>query len=166
MDWRTNKVLALAAAVVLVLGFGGGFLGAKAVDGGGQRATVDARGNPIPQTGMFDGWLSRFGHPRASNAPRAPLLKPAGFAVWRQRIETTGPNPRACVEFSRPLDPSKPYADYVLVSPDPGTPPAPMMGSAMNAAIVSGPSRWISSSRSFAMRSVNCSSVSPSCPPR
>lgn len=124
MDWRTNKVLALAAAVVLVLGFGGGFLVAKAIDGGGQRATVDARGNPIPQKGMFDGWLSRFGHPRAANAPRAPILKPAGFAVWRQRIETTGPNPRACVEFSRPLDPSKPYADYVLVSPDPGTPPA------------------------------------------
>lgn len=123
MDWRANKVLALAAAGILLAGFGGGFLVARAVDGGGHRATVDARGNPIPQKGLFSGW-NMFGKPRSASAPRAPMVKPAGFAVWRQRIDTTGPNPRACVEFTRPLDPSKPYADYVLVSPDPGVAPA------------------------------------------
>jgi len=124
MDWRANKVLAGIAAGILLLGFGGGFLVAKAVEGGGHRATVDARGNPIPHAGMFDGWSRMFGHPRGANAPRAPMLKPAGFAYWRQRIDTSSSNPKACAEFSRPLDPSKPYADYVLVSPDPGTPPA------------------------------------------
>ena len=30
------------------------------------------------------------------------------------------PSPRACVEMSRPLDPATSYADFVLVSPDPG----------------------------------------------
>lgn len=123
MDWRANKVLALGAAVVLLTGFGGGFLIAKITDGQPSRPTVDARGNPV-QAGMFDGWRSMFGRPRAANAPRPAPKKPAGFAVWRQRIDTTGANPKACIEFTRPLDPSKPYSDYILVSPDPGSAPA------------------------------------------
>ena len=41
------------------------------------------------------------------------------------------------------------------------TPPAPMIGSAKNAATVSGPSRRISSSSSAAQRVANSSSLSP-----
>jgi len=123
MDWRANKVLAVIAAGMLLAGFGGGFLVAKVTDGGPQRATLDAEGKPV-RGGLFDQWTSRFGRPRAANAPRAGLLKPAGFAVWKQYVDTSGPDPKACVEFTKPLDPSKPYADYVLVSPDPGRAPA------------------------------------------
>ncbi len=122
MDWRTNKVLAAAAAGVLLLGFGGGFLAAKTSEGMFSSPTVAADGKP--EKGLFSRWTSSFGKPRAADAPRRALRKPSGFAVWRQRIDTTGPAPRACVEFTRPLDPSKPYTDFVLVSPDPGTSPA------------------------------------------
>ena len=41
------------------------------------------------------------------------------------------------------------------------TPPAPITGSAMNAATVSGPSRWMSASRLAARRVENASSLSP-----
>ncbi|RZJ86558.1 MAG: alpha-2-macroglobulin family protein, partial [Brevundimonas sp.] len=36
----------------------------------------------------------------------------------------SGPEPKACIEMTRPLDASKSYADFVLVSPDPGVTPA------------------------------------------
>jgi uncharacterized protein YfaS (alpha-2-macroglobulin family) len=65
-----------------------------------------------------------FGKPRSASAPRAGLPKPANFAVWRQRIDTSTANPSACVQMSRRLDPGKTYSDYVLVSPDLGHTPA------------------------------------------
>jgi hypothetical protein len=46
------------------------------------------------------------------------------------------------------------------------TPPAPITGSAMNAATVSGPSARIIFSRLSAQRVANCSSVSPDWPKR
>ena len=44
------------------------------------------------------------------------------------------------------------------------TPPAPITGSAIMAATVSGSSRWISASRFSAIRVANCSSLSPGLP--
>jgi uncharacterized protein YfaS (alpha-2-macroglobulin family) len=116
MAWWQDRSLALGAVGALVVGFGGGFIVAKA-----SEAMHTAR----PATAESGGGLfSMFGHPRSANAPRRGLVKPEGFAVWRQRVDTSDASPKACVEFTRPLDASKSYADYVLVSPDPGRPPA------------------------------------------
>src|SRR5262249_51457727 len=38
--------------------------------------------------------------------------------------DTTGASPQACIEMTRPLDASRAFADYVLVSPDLGHAPA------------------------------------------
>ncbi|HQR90456.1 MAG TPA: hypothetical protein PLH31_14585, partial [Caulobacter sp.] len=67
---------------------------------------------------------SLFGKPRSANAPRRGIPKPEGFAVWQSRIDSSGADPMACVRMSKALDPSKPYADYVLISPDTGRTPA------------------------------------------
>jgi uncharacterized protein YfaS (alpha-2-macroglobulin family) len=103
----------------VVAAFGGGFLSAKAVDGlhlfGGKSATAQAEGAV--------GW-SLFGKPRGAGAPRRGAVKPEGFAVWRSRVDTSKADPQACIEMTRPLDPAKSYADYVLVSPELGTTPA------------------------------------------
>jgi hypothetical protein len=120
--WNDRKVaLGVAAAVGavgLLGGFGGGFFAAKLSDGGLGGAENGA-------TGERPGIISAmFGKPRDGGAPRAGLPRPQGFAVWRQRVDASGSEPKACVEFSRPLDASKSYGDYVLVSPDPGRPPA------------------------------------------
>lgn len=108
MDWWKDKRLVVAACAVLILGFTGGWLAAKGSEG--------LQGGGAPWAG--------FGHPRNAGAPRAGLPKPEGFAPWRQRVETTGADPKVCIEFTRPLDPSRSYGDFVLVSPDPGRPPA------------------------------------------
>jgi hypothetical protein len=113
MEWWKNRPLVLAAVGVLAVGFGGGFVAAKVSE-------------HLHLPGFFKegGFVNHFGKPRDAHAKRAGLPKPKGFAVWRERVDTTGAAPKACVEFSRPLDPSKDYADFVLVSPDPGRPPA------------------------------------------
>jgi hypothetical protein len=117
-----DRKLAIAAAVALTLaGFGAGAGAMRWVDShhlagagvGGALAEAE-HGLPWPF----------FGHPRSADAPRAGSAKPAGFAFWRSRIDTAGADPLACAELTRPLDPSKAYADYVLVSPDLGHPPA------------------------------------------
>ncbi len=107
----------VAAAVALAIGFSGGFLLGKGADGFGAKdpASAEAASGPA--------W-SLFGKPRAADAPRPDVPRPEGFAVWRTRLDTSGAAPLACVEMSRPLDPSKPYGDYVMVSPDPGRVPA------------------------------------------
>ncbi len=114
---RNRKILAAAVAAALVVGFGVGFLtaltGARHVAQPGNVAAVDT-GLPWPF----------FGHPRAAGARRAAPPKPAGFAVWKTRVDTTRSQPLACIQFSRPLDPSKAYSDFVLVSPETGGPPA------------------------------------------
>ncbi|NEX94411.1 alpha-2-macroglobulin [Caulobacter sp. 17J65-9] len=117
MEWWKNRPLVIGAVLVLAVGFGGGFLTAKAFQGGGAAA---AHGGLLKAA---SGFASGFGKPRDAKAPRASR-RPDGFAVWRQRIDTTTADPRVCVEFSRPLDPKASYGDFVLVSPDPGRPPA------------------------------------------
>ncbi len=51
-------------------------------------------------------------------------MKPDGFAIWKTRLDTSSPDPLACIEMTRDLDPSKSYGDFVLVSPDLGHAPA------------------------------------------
>ncbi len=113
-----GKTPAILAAVLVVAAFGGGFLTAKGVDGirllPPNVAGVDGAG---------DGW-SLFGKPRSAYAPRRGAPKPEGFAVWRTRVDASGVQPRACVEMTRPLDPSTSYADFVLVSPETESTPA------------------------------------------
>ena len=116
MEWLKQRPWLVAAAAALIVGFGGGFVVAKATD------PTHSKDSAHRNTGGLFG--IRFGHPRDAHAPRAGVPKPAGFAVWRQRVDTSGPDPKACIELTRPLDPKISYADYVLVSPDPGRPPA------------------------------------------
>ena len=112
IDWR-NRTLIASAAAVLISGFCVGFLVAKATGSAHTRdmaAVTDQGVLAGPATGLF-------GKPRDASAPRAGQAKPAGFDVWKQSLDTSGATPKACVQFSRPLDPSKPYGDYVVVSP-------------------------------------------------
>ncbi len=109
--------VAMAVAAALVVGFGGGF----AVGKGGLffGGTKPAGAESV----KGEAW-SLFGKPRSANAPRRGIPKPEGFAVWQTRVDTSGPDPLACVRMSKDLDPSKPYADFVLVSPDLGRQPS------------------------------------------
>ena len=114
-----RKLVIAALAAVALVGFGAGAATMRWLDhhhasGAGGSAVSSDAGLPWPF----------FGHPRDANAPRAGAPKPAGFAFWRSRIDTSNPDPAACAELTRPLDPTKTYADYVLVSPDLGHPPA------------------------------------------
>ncbi|HEY3813207.1 MAG TPA: alpha-2-macroglobulin [Caulobacteraceae bacterium] len=113
MAWWNDRPLVVGAIGAVVIGFGGGFIVAKATE------TLHSK---TESTG--GGLFSMFGHPRSAHARRAGLPKPEGFAVWRQRVDTSDANAKACVEFTRPLNPQLVYSDYVLVSPDPGRPPA------------------------------------------
>ncbi|MBX3481673.1 MAG: alpha-2-macroglobulin family protein [Caulobacter sp.] len=128
MNFRMPKALsptlAIVAAAALALGFGGGYVTANGgLFGGGKSsgsvATVDADG----RTPGALPW-NLFGKPRGANAPRRGIPKPDGFAVWRTRLDTSAEQPKACIELSKPLDASKSYSDFVLVSPDLGGTPA------------------------------------------
>lgn len=113
-----DRRLAVAAAI--------GLVAAAFAAGAGTMRWVDARhagGGGLAQADHGLAWPF-FGHPRSASAPRAGVAKPDGFAFWRSRIDTSSPDALACAELTRPLDASKAYADYVLVSPDLGHPPA------------------------------------------
>jgi uncharacterized protein YfaS (alpha-2-macroglobulin family) len=114
---RRHAVIGATAVACLVLGFGGGILAA----GGFGRPEAANAGEGLETRGVT--W-SLFGHPRDANARRAAAPKPAGFAVWKTRIDSSGAQPWACIEMTRSLDPGKAYADYVLVSPEAGGAPA------------------------------------------
>jgi uncharacterized protein YfaS (alpha-2-macroglobulin family) len=120
--WRrmlARRFPAVWAAGLVLAAFGGGVLTAGALDGvlpGGAPAAVS--GEPAAE-----GW-SLFGRPRAKDARRPGPARPEGFAVWRSRIDSSGPDPKACIEMSRTLDPAKAYGDFVLVSPELSTKPA------------------------------------------
>src|SRR5437016_5429309 len=109
-----NMVAVVVAAVML--SFGGGFLVAKGIDG----AFGSHAGPGTPGASLW----SMFGKPRSADAPRRGIPKPEGFAVWKTRLDTSGAQPQACIEMSKPLDPAKSYADFVMVSPDLGHAPA------------------------------------------
>ncbi len=130
IDWQ-NRTLIASAAAVLISGFCVGFLTAKATDGisgkGEVAAVAEAPGKPA--TGLF-------GKVRDKNARRAGDDKPSGFDSWKQRLDTSGDTPKACVQFSRPLDPAKPYGDFVLVSP--ALPSAPAVSAKGDELCVSG----------------------------
>ncbi|WP_370689785.1 alpha-2-macroglobulin [Phenylobacterium sp.] len=123
--WRTfgrrmtqGRGPVVLAGVLIIVAFGSGFLTAKGVDILSIPRAAVSGGEVLP-----GGW-SLFGRPRAADAPRRGEPMPEGFAVWRTRVDTTGAQPRACVEMSRPLDPEASYGDFVLVSPDLGETPA------------------------------------------
>jgi uncharacterized protein YfaS (alpha-2-macroglobulin family) len=117
-----NWIIAALVAIGIV-GFAGGAVTMRLADGGSLFGPANAGGGPWAQIEHGVAWPF-FGHPRAANAARAAPPKPDGFAVWTQRIDTSQADPVACVRMTRPLDPSKTYADYVLVSPDIGHAPA------------------------------------------
>src|SRR5690606_7463383 len=100
--WRrvlSRRLPAAWAAALVAAAFGGGVLTAAALDGIlPQRADGAVASEPAA-----DGWRL-FGRPRAKDAPRGGPAKPEGFAIWRTRIDSTGPEPRACIEMSRALD--------------------------------------------------------------
>jgi len=109
---HVDRRITTAGLGILLAGFLGGFVFAKATDA----LNVGKPG----AISLFSG----FGHPRGATAPRRGIPKPEGFAPWRQVVDSSGADPRACVEFTRPLDPRRSYADFVLISPDPGRAPA------------------------------------------
>ena len=113
-----NRTWAAAAIAALVVAFLGGFLAAKGLDGAFAHRGAGAQ---TAETGSI--W-SLFGKPRAAGAPRRGIPKPDGFAVWKTRLDTSATQPLACIELTRPLDPGKPYSDFVLVAPELGHPPA------------------------------------------
>src|SRR5437762_13918366 len=102
-----DRKLAIALAIVAVIvAFGAGagtmrWMDTHKAGAGGSTAQAE-RGLPWPF----------FGHPRDANAPRAGIPKPSGFAFWRSRIDTANPDPAACAELTRPLDPGNTYADF------------------------------------------------------
>lgn len=114
---RTSKAPAAVVAGLVIAAFGGGYLTANGLEGVWPQAKGEAASPGA------SAW-SLFGKPRDARAPRRGIPKPEGFAVWRTRIDTSRAEPMACVELTRPLDPAKAYADFVLVSPDLGHAPA------------------------------------------
>jgi uncharacterized protein YfaS (alpha-2-macroglobulin family) len=114
-----RKLVVAAVAAVALAAFGAGAGTMRWLDSHHPAGPAGS----VAETARGLAWPF-FGHPRAAGAPRAGAPKPAGFAFWRSRIDTSKPDPVACAELTRPLDPTKAYADYVLVSPDLGHPPA------------------------------------------
>jgi uncharacterized protein YfaS (alpha-2-macroglobulin family) len=110
-----NRTALISAAAALAVGFGGGFLVAKAPTG----PTQATPGAAAP--GFAWPW---FGKLRPANAPRGAPAKPEGFAVWTTRVDTTGAEPLACVRMTRPLDPAASYGDFVQITPSLDKPPA------------------------------------------
>ncbi|MFZ5668506.1 MAG: alpha-2-macroglobulin family protein [Pseudomonadota bacterium] len=117
--WRLP--VGAVAAIALAAGFGGGLVTAAALGGFGGKA---GGGSVATGEAQKPSLWSMFGKPRAANAPRRGIPRPEGFAVWKTRLDTSKPEPLACIEMTRPLDPGKAYADFVLVSPDLGGQPA------------------------------------------
>jgi uncharacterized protein YfaS (alpha-2-macroglobulin family) len=103
----------IAAVIAVVVAFGGGLLAGKTLG----PHTVSSSGEQV------SAWPS-FGKPRSAGARRAGESRPDGFAVWKNRVDTSGPEPKACIQMSKPLDASKSYSDYVLISPETGATPA------------------------------------------
>ncbi len=117
-----DRRMVIAAAVgVGVLCFAGGAATMRLADAKGWFAP-SASGN-LAQADQGMSWPF-FGKPRSANAPRLAPPKPAGFAVWTSNTDTSHPDAAACIRMTRPLDASKTYSDFVLVSPDLGHPAA------------------------------------------
>jgi uncharacterized protein YfaS (alpha-2-macroglobulin family) len=125
MPKGVGPTVAIAVAAALALGFGGGWVAAKSggLFTGGKNDSSVAGVSADGRTPGATPW-SLFGKPRGVNAARRGIAKPDGFAVWRTRLDTGANEPKACIELSKPLDASKSYSDFILVSPDLGGTPA------------------------------------------
>jgi len=121
-----SPTVAVVAAAMLALAFGGGYVAATTGIFTGGKSGPEGSVATVEKNGRSPGALAwnLFGKPRGANAPRRGIPKPDGFAVWRTRLDTSASEPKACVEMSRELDAAKSYSDYVLVSPDLGGTPA------------------------------------------
>ncbi len=113
----SSRLPTLVAVFVALSAFAGGVVATKAFEGP-ARTAVSTAGEPGTSI-----W-GLFGKPRAADARRRGIPKPAGFAVWRTRVDVAGAQPKACIQMSRPLDPTKAYGDFVLISPELETKPA------------------------------------------
>lgn len=100
-----NRNTVLATSVALLVGlWGGAVLG-----------RVSA-GAPIMSFAQL-GTVGAQERARAADAPRAGVVLAEGMAFHRLRTEMNQANPRACLEFTRPLDPGVNYADYLSMEP-------------------------------------------------
>ncbi|MET0293738.1 MAG: hypothetical protein ABW042_01885, partial [Phenylobacterium sp.] len=97
---RAARLPAVATLALVIAGFGGGVVAAN-VFGGGH-----ASGPAGAEAERGEVW-SLFGKPRSADAKRGGPKKPEGFAIWRTRVDSTGAEPRACIEMSRALDPAR-----------------------------------------------------------
>ncbi|MDP1629973.1 MAG: alpha-2-macroglobulin [Caulobacter sp.] len=130
-DWRLP--VGAIAAIAMAAGFGGGLITATVLGGG-----FGGKSDSVATTAERGSVWSMFGKPRAANAPRRGIPKPDGFAVWKTRLDTSKPEPLACIEMTRPLDSGKAYADFVLISPDTGGQPAVSVNTANKAELCIG----------------------------
>lgn len=105
VGWDRNRNAVLAAAVALVAGLWGGAVLGQTGAGGLRRPAAVAFGTSGPEV------------IRAANAPRAAAEAVRGMAWINTRIDVSGSNPRACLEFSRPLAANTNYADYIRIEP-------------------------------------------------
>lgn len=112
----SNRALAVAGVLALAVGFGGGFLSSQLVS---ERAAAQSEAH----AGKGFEWPF-FGKPRRADAERPGPQRPREFAVWRSRVDTSTPDPRACIELSRALNPERSYGDFVQVAPELPTKPA------------------------------------------
>lgn len=100
-----NRQTVLATSIALLIGlWGGAVLG-----------RVSA-GAPVMSFAQL-GTVGAQERPRNANAPRAGVILAEGMAFHRLRTEMNQAEPRACLEFTRPLDPSVNYADYLAMEP-------------------------------------------------
>lgn len=106
-----NWIVAAVAGAAAVAGLGGGYLiGRAAPDPGPRTATGTAPSGPLALLGLE--------RPRDANAER-PSNRSGKFEFLRLRLDTSGAEPAACLEFSKPLssDPSVRWADYLELDP-------------------------------------------------
>jgi uncharacterized protein YfaS (alpha-2-macroglobulin family) len=106
LDWPNNRNAVLAAAVALVAGLWGGAVIAGPGGAGGSSALSAAS------------WQGSEA-PRAAGAPRAMPRSVEGMGLTNIRLDLSGPAPRACLEFSRPLatGAGTNFQDYIRLDP-------------------------------------------------
>jgi len=110
-----RKLMVIGAGALLVA-FGVGIFTGKAIDGGLPGGRGADRGE------FYD--TASVDHPyqniRPENAARAEAAKAKSFTFDRLILETSGDEPRACLQFTRELDSSGKfnYADFVRLTPD------------------------------------------------
>ncbi len=103
---RMNRNTILIAAVALFVGLFGGLVLGRAASGGGI--------SPAPFLGAEGDQA-----PRSASARRAGALGTDGMALLNVRYDTDGENPKACLEFSRPIqrDGAVNLTDFIRLEP-------------------------------------------------